>query len=69
MRLYILFFILIPAVVLTLIYYIFGSTVFQVVLTTLMTMIIGGGIGLYFIIKKFIKPFGEKMGAFKKFKR
>jgi hypothetical protein len=69
MRLYILFFILIPTVVLTLIYYIFGSTVFQVVLTTLITMIIGGGIGLYFIIKKFIKPFGEKMGVFKKFKR
>jgi hypothetical protein len=69
MRLYILFFILIPTVVLTLIYYIFGSTVFQVVLTTLITMIIGGGIGLYFIIKKFIKPFGDKMGVFKKFKR
>ena len=69
MKYYILYFILIPTAILTLVYFIFGSSVFQVVLTTLITMIIFGGIGLYYIIKKFIKPFGEKMGMFKKFKR
>jgi len=60
-----LYFLLIPTIVLVLIYYIFGPMVFSVVITTILTMLTVGGIVLYIIIKRFIKPFKEKIGVFK----
>lgn len=60
-----LYFLLIPTIVLVLIYYIFGPMVFSVVITTILTMFTVGGIVLFIIIKRFIKPFKEKLGVFK----
>jgi hypothetical protein len=55
----------------TLVYYVFGSTVFTALLTTLITLLIIGGIGVIIIFKKIIKPMNDSgiskvMSKFKK---
>jgi uncharacterized membrane protein YqiK len=53
-------------------YYLFGGTVFTAFLTTILTLLIIGGIGIIVIFKKFIKPLNEKGSIIKtinKFKK
>jgi hypothetical protein len=66
-----LLYFIIPILFMTLVYYVFGSTVFTALLTTLITLLIIGGIGVIIIFKKIIKPMNDSgiskvMSKFKK---
>ena len=54
-----LLYFIIPILFMTLVYYVFGSTVFTALLTTLITLLIIGGIGVIIIFKKIIKPMND----------
>ncbi len=67
-----LLYFIIPILFLVGMYYLFGGTVFTAFLTTILTLLIIGGIGLVVIFKKFIKPLNEKGSIIKtinKFKK
>jgi len=66
-----LLYFIVPILFLTLVYYVFGSTVFTALLTTLITLLIIGGIGIVVVFNKFIKPLNDSgiskvMSKFKK---
>ena len=64
---------IIPILFLTLVYYVFGSTVFTALLTTLITFLSIGVILIVYIFRRFIKPMndsGKNIGdVLKKFKK
>jgi membrane protein implicated in regulation of membrane protease activity len=64
---------IIPILFLTLVYYVFGSTVFTALLTTLITFLSIGVVLIIYIFRRFIKPTndsGKNIGdILKKFKK